>query len=284
MNKRKIAANIVSYIVLILILIFTIYPLLYTIASSFKSNGEILAHPERLFSAAPSFANYKKAWTSGNLNVGQLLFNSIYYTLINVAVTMLISSMAGYVFARGHFKGKKIIFACFTSLMFIKLGGISIYATFKVLRFIHIPTTSLWSLMLVNAFGVPIVNMYLVKGYIDTLPRAIDEAAKVDGASFIGIFFRIIAPLLKPILATIGILGFQASWNDYLMPTIFTLTNPSQRTLIVGLMALKNSSGAATSWDLMLAGSTIALIPVLVAYGFTNKYFVSGLASGAVKG
>ena len=126
--------------------------------------------------------------------------------------------------------------------------------------------------------------MYLVKGYVDTLPYELNEAAKIDGASFPRIFFTIMLPLIVPIMATIGILAFNGSWNNYLMPTVFTLTRPKQRTLIVGLMALKNSAGAATQWDLMLAGSVIALIPVLCAYIFANKYFVSGLAAGAVKG
>ena len=101
---------------------------------------------------------------------------------------------------------------------------------------------------------------------------------------FIGIFFRIIAPLLKPIMATIGILAFQSSWNDYLMPMIFTLGAPHQRPLIVGLVALSKSGESAANWNLVLAGTTVSLIPVLVAYAFGNRYFVSGLAAGAVKG
>ena len=90
--------------------------------------------------------------------------------------------------------------------------------------------------------------------------------------------------MLKPIIATIGILAFQGSWNEYLMPTLFTLTRPEQRTLIVGVLALKTSGESASSWNLMLAGTTVALIPVLVAYACGNKYFVKGIASGAVKG
>jgi len=89
---------------------------------------------------------------------------------------------------------------------------------------------------------------------------------------------------LLPILATVAMLSFQGSWNEYLMPTIFTVSQPSQQTLIVGLMALKSSSGAATQWNLMLAGSVIALFPVLVAYAFGNRFFISGLSAGAVKG
>lgn len=283
MNKKKNAANTASYIFLAAMTLITLFPIIYTVLSSFKSNTEILAYPERIFSHNPTFDNYITAWNSPDFNVGRLLFNSIYYTLANVVAVILVSSMAGYVFARGNFKGKKVIFACFASVMFIKLGGISVYATFKILNFLHI-TQSLPALILINLFGVPIVNIYLVKGYVDTIPKAIDEAARIDGASFPKIFFKIIMPLLKPILATVGILAFQASWNDYLMPTIFTVNIPSQRTLIVGLMALKNSGGSATQWNLMLAGATIALAPVIMAYTVANKYFISGLAAGAVKG
>ena len=117
-----------------------------------------------------------------------------------------------------------------------------------------------------------------------SLPKSIDEAAEIDGCSFMGIFFRIIAPLLKPVIATLVVLAFNASWNDYLMPTLFTITNPGQRPLIVGIMQLKNSGAAASNWNLMLAGASVALIPVLVVYAFCNRYFVSGIAAGAVKG
>ena len=89
---------------------------------------------------------------------------------------------------------------------------------------------------------------------------------------------------MKPIIATLTILSFQSSWNDYLMPTLFTISRPEQRTLIVGITALKNSGSAASNWNLMLAGAVITIIPILVVYGFANKYFVNGLASGAVKG
>lgn len=283
MKKKTLIGNIISYIFLSIILIITIFPILYTISASFKTNSEIFAHPELLFSKNPTVENYKIAWNSQDFQVGRLVWNSIFYTMFNVFVSLMISSMAGYVFARGHFKFKKIIFGCFLSLMFIQLGGVSIYATFQVLNAIHVPR-SLYSLMLIDLFGVPVSSIYLVRGYVDTLPREIDEAACIDGASFPMIYSKIILPLLKPILATIGILSFKSSWNDYLMPTIFTVTTPEQRTLIVGLMALKSSGGAASAWNLMLAGSVIALIPVLFAYAVANKYIISGLSAGAVKG
>ena len=283
MLKRKTAINGILYIFLVAVLIITVFPIIYTISASLKSNTEILINPGRMFPKNPTADNYVMAWGSEAFNVPILLKNSIIYTVVNMLSTLFVSSMAGYVFARGHFKLKKLIFYCFTSLMFIKTGGITIYATFKVLSGIHLDR-SLYALMLVHLFGVPVINIYLIKGNIETLPIAIDEAAKIDGCSFPGIFLRVILPLLKPILATVAILSFNSSWNDYLMPNIFTLTNPMQRTLIVGLMALKSSGESASAWNLMLAGATIALIPILVVFAFLNKYFVKGIANGAVKG
>ncbi len=283
MLKRKTAINGILYMFLVAVLIVTVFPIIYTISASFKSNTEILINPGRMFPKNPTADNYVMAWGSEAFNVPILLKNSIIYTVVNMLSTLFVSSMAGYVFARGHFKLKKLIFYCFTSLMFIKTGGITIYATFKVLSGIHLDR-SLYALMLVHLFGVPVINIYLIKGNIETLPIAIDEAAKIDGCSFPGIFLRVILPLLKPILATVAILSFNSSWNDYLMPNIFTLTNPMQRTLIVGLMALKSSGESASAWNLMLAGATIALIPILVVFAFLNKYFVKGIANGAVKG
>lgn len=283
MKSKKIACNILIYIALSVMLIVTLYPIIYTILASFKSNVEILTNPGSIFPSNPTLDNYKTALTSTEFNVPVLLKNSLIYTVACVFANVVVSAMAGYTFARGHFRFKKLIFGCFSALLFIKLGGISVYPTFEVLSLIHLDR-SLFALILVHCFSIPVVNIYLVKGNVETIPREIDEAAQIDGCSFVSILFRIILPLLKPILATISIISFQGSWNEYLMPNIFTLTNPSQRTLIVGLMSLKSTGESASSWNLMLAGATIAMLPVLVAFAIGNKYFVKGIAAGAVKG
>lgn len=283
MVKKKFIGNLPYYILLTVILFFTLLPIVYTVCASFKTNSEILTKPELLFPEHFTLDNYKTAWNSPSFNIGRMLWNSTYYTILCVAINLLTSSTAGYVFARGNFPGEKIWFTIFSSLMFISLGSITIYPQFEVLSIVGL-SKSLWGLIVLKIFGIGIVNIYLVRSYIRTLPVALEESAYIDGCSFIRAFFSIILPLLKPIMATIGILSFQSSWNDYLMPTLFTLTRPDQRTLIVGVTALKSSSAAASSWNLMLAGSTIALIPVLAAYAFANKYFVKGLSAGAVKG
>lgn len=280
---NKYPPSILKHTFLILLMLVIVFPIIYTILCSFKSNAEILAHPETIIPMNPTLDNYKQAWNTNNFSVSKMLFNSIYYTLGMVIITLIMSAVAGYVFTRGNFPGKKTIFAVFTALMFVSLGTITMYPYFEVLDFMHIDK-SLSALLLIRCFAMPTANVYLVKGFLEGIPKELDEAAKIDGCGFVGIFGRIIFPLLKPILATIAILTFQGSWNDYLSPLIFTMSKPEQRTLIVGIVQLKSTGEAAASWNLMLAGTTIALIPVLIAYTFANRYFVEGIAAGAVKG
>ena len=226
-------------------------------------------------------SNYVYAWQSANFSL--YTWNSIWYSGLNVIISVLTSAMAGYVFSRGQFRGKKVIFALFTSLMFVTLGTSSLYPQLQILKALHL-NTSLWGLVVKHIFAVPITNIFLVRGFVDSLPKELDEAATIDGCSFMSTFFKIILPLLKPILATVGIFSFTSSWNDYLMPMIVTLNNPLQRTLPVGMIALKGSSEAATAWNLILAGSMISAIPMIIVFLIFNKYFIKGLTAGAVKG
>lgn len=283
MKIFKFLARALIYIVLIAVAVFVAFPLLSVIGSAFKSNMEILTMPEVLFPKKPTFENFILAWNSEVFNVPRMLFNSTWYTLSNVVIILMNSALCGYVFARGEFRGKTLIFAVFTSLMFISMGSITIYPSFEILSGLGL-TGSLVGLLVMSCFGIPIVNMHLVRGFVNSLPKEIDEAAEIDGCGFIGRFFKIILPMLKPIMATLAILAFNSAWNDYLMPTMFTLSNPKQHTLIIGIMALKSSGQGATSWNLMFAGTFIALVPVLVIFAFGNKYITKGIAAGAVKG
>lgn len=281
--KIRTVTNIIKYIVLIVIFIFTMFPVLYTTCSAFKTNMELMARPDLIFPQKPTVQNFVDAWNSDRFNASRMLFNSVWYTVVSVGITIMIASVSGYVFARGEFPGKKAIFVLFSSLMFISLGSITIYPLFEILSGLNL-NKSLWGLVVVHCFGIPIVQMYLVRGFVSALPKELDEAATIDGCTFTGTFFRVILPLLKPIIATIAILAFNETWNSYLMPSIFTMTNPKQQTLIVGVVALKNSGEGATSWNLMFAGTTIALLPVILIFIFGNKYITKGIVDGAVKG
>ncbi len=283
MTKQEKTGNIFAYIVLTAMFLLTLFPLLYLLFASFKTNAEILTDPGAILPRHPTLQNYIDVWHSDVFDIRHMLFNSIYYTVGIVAATLISSSLGGYVFARGEFRGKSFWLGAFSLLMFFGMGSITIYPLLKILNVLHVPK-SLPGLMLIRIFGVNIVNIYLVRSYIYSLPKAIEEAAEIDGCSFAGIFFRVIMPLLMPIMATIGVLAFQGSWNEYLMPMIFTLGDPKQRPLVVGVIALSKSGEAAASYNLVFAGTAIALLPVIVAYAIGNKYFVSGLAAGAVKG
>ncbi len=281
--KRERTFKLIVHLFLILISVITLFPVIYTFIGSFKTNGEILAHPDKFLPESFRLDNYIAVFNADEFDIVRLLKNSVIYTVAVVLIQMTIATINAYVFERGKFRGKNAIFTVFTSLMFINMGSITVYALFDVLTFIHVPI-SLWGLVLIKFLGIPIINIFLIREYISSIPKELDEAAKIDGCTFMQTFTQIILPLLKPILVTVGILGFQGSWNDYLMPAVFTTAIPEQRTLMVGLMALKSSGDAAGAWNLMLAGSVISLLPILVVFLFANKYFINGITSGAVKG
>ena len=281
--KRERTYKLILHLFLICISIITLFPIVYTFIGSFKTNGELLAHPDKFWPESFRPDNYISVLNADDFNIVNLFKNSVMYTAAVVAIQMAISTINAYVFERGKFRGKSAIFTVFTSLMFINMGSITVYALFDVLTLIHVPI-SLWGLVLIKFLGIPIIYIFLIREYISSIPKELDEAAKIDGCTFLQTFTQIILPLLKSILVTVGILGFQGSWNEYLMPAVFTTSIPEQRTLMVGLMALKSSGNAAGSWNLMLAGSVISLLPILIVFMFANKYFINGITSGAVKG
>lgn len=281
LSKRL--TKICIYIVLVLFAIIMAFPIVYTFLSSFKSNMEFMVSPDSVIPKEFTLENYRMLFSSMDFDLPLYLMNSTYYTIIGVLFSLLNAVLGAYVFSRGEFPFKKGLFALYGSLIFITVGSISIYPTFDVLQFFNIPRT-LVGLLIVKLFSVPVVFIFLIKGYIDSIPKEIDEAAKIDGCGFIKILFSIILPLLKPILATVTILSFNGLWNEYLMPAIFTLTKPEQRTLMVALIDMKNSSEGSTSWTLMLAVSAIAILPVLLTFVLCNKYYVKGLSEGAIKG
>ncbi len=159
MSKGKRLADILTHLVLTAVLLVTVFPLIYTIFASFKTNAEIMANPAAIFPTHPTFQNYIDALHSETFDVKRMTFNSTYYTIVVVAFTILSSALGGYVFARGEFRGKSFWLAAFSLLMFFSMGSVTIYPTLKILNFLHVPK-SLPGLMLTKIFGVSIVNIY----------------------------------------------------------------------------------------------------------------------------
>lgn len=279
-KTKKLLYQVPLYGVLTVLLLVTIFPILYTLSASFKSTQEILTGSS-FFPRELHFDNYAQAWTKSNFK--SYFWNSLYMTFFIVAGTVITSTTAGYVFSRASFPGKNLLYVLITSSMFIAAGSLYLFPQLQVAKMLGI-SNSLWGVIVINIFGINITQLYISRNYINSIPREIDEAARIDGCSFCGIYARIIFPLIKPLIATIGLLAFMNSWNDYLLPMVFTLGNKDLQPLVVGILTMRNSGESVTSWNLMLAGTSMAVVPMLVVYLFLNKYFVAGLTNGAVKG
>lgn len=280
MKKREKIYTVPLYLMLSVLAIIVIFPVFYVLMSSFKTTGAILTSAT-IFPKEITFQNYIRAWQESNFK--KYVWNSIFMSGTIVIGTIVTSITAGYVFSRGNFAGKKPLLALITFSMFISSGSLYLYPQLQVAKALHL-NNSLWGIIIIYIFGINVTQLYLSKGFIDGIPREIDEAAKIDGCSFFRTFFNIIFPLTKPLVATVGLLSFMNSWNDYLLPMVFTLGNPDKQPLVVGIMSMKNAGEYLTSWDLMMAGTVMAVIPMMIVFITLNKYFVAGLTSGAVKG
>ena len=269
------------WLLLVFISLIVIFPVLYIILGSFKGNQELLLGGSNIFPKEWIVQNYIDAWNQANFAV--YTKNSLYLSVGVMLISLVVASMAGYVFSRKTFFGKEIIYGIFTAFMFINVGSVSLRPLYELATNLKI-NTSLWPVILFSAGGGQATYIFLCRGYVNSVPRELDEAAKIDGCSFFGTYWRVIIPMLKPVMATIAILSFRQGWNEYIMPRVFTMTNDNLRPLTVGVNMLKNAGDGAAAWNIMFAGATIAIIPILIVFICFSRYFMGGLTSGAVKG
>lgn len=279
-TKGKVLRALVWLFMLILALV-TIFPVVYIILGSFKSNVELLVGGSNIFPTKWHPENYLKAWT--NANFARYTMNSLTISVGVMLLSLFFSTMAGYVFSRTTFKFKDIIYGIFIAFMFINVGSVSIRPLFELAVKLHM-NNNLISIILISVGSGQATFIFLARGFVDGVPRDLDEAAKIDGCSFFGTFWRIILPVLKPVMATIALLSFRQGWNEYIMPLVFTMSNERMRPLTVGVNMLKSTGGGAADWNVMFAGATIAIVPMLIVYCCFSKYFMGGSTAGAVKG
>lgn len=280
-KKISIFYKALKVVFLMLILIMVVFPLVYIILASFKSNAEILTSGANILPKKFIINNYIQAWSLANFKL--YTWNSLYMAFFVVVGSIITTTVMAYVLGRGNFIGKKALYTIMMSTMFISLGSSALYPQLSIAKIFGI-NTSLLGVIIIRVFGIHVTNVFISMSYLKTIPTEVDEAAKIDGCGFIRIYWNIIFPLLKPLIATVGLLSFRLSWNDYLLPLVFTLSTPKNAPLIVGVVNLRNTGEAASSWNLMLAGTAISVVPMLIIYLILNRYFISGLTSGAVKG
>ncbi|WP_220094362.1 carbohydrate ABC transporter permease [Paenibacillus sp. YN15] len=261
------------------IVLFTVYPVIYTLLGSFKTNMELQAGGS-FFPEKWMFSNYVKAFKEAQFI--DYTWNSVVLSALTMVASVLTSSMAGFIIARYEFAGKKALVAAYLSVMFIALGPITLYPQYLLMNAVGL-TGNLLGLALVLTGGQA-SNIFLVTGFIKSVPKELDESALMDGASHFRIYCSIMLPLIRPILGVVALFSFRLAWNDYITALVFSIPNPAIKPLTVAVVGLRYSANAAAEWHIMTAGAAIALIPILLVYIFTNRQFISGLTSGAVKG
>jgi raffinose/stachyose/melibiose transport system permease protein len=257
------------------ICILWIYPFLWMVAASLKTEREIYSGLG-LIPEVPQWENYSRAWTVAR--IGEYFINTVIVTAGSIAIVLISVSLMGYVLGRYQFPGKKLVIAVFAVTIFLP-EGYTIIPIVELLQKLNL-TNSLAGVTLAQSGGAHVVMVLLFAGYFSQLPKELEEAAVVDGASFLRVFWEIMLPLAKPVIATTIILQFMASWNAFLQPLVLTLSRPDLRTLAVGIYAFRGEY--STDWSGMAAASTISLAPIIIVFLFLQRYFIEGIA-GSVK-
>ncbi len=281
MSGKQKAVMAVIWLLMLILAILTIFPVVYIVLGSFKSNVELLVGGSNIFPTEWHFENYVQAWTGAKF--ATYTWNSIVISVCVMLISLFISTMAGYVFSRSRFPGKNLIYGVFIAFMFINVGSVSIRPLYELATALHL-NESLLPIILISVGTGQATYIFLSRGFVDSVPRELDEAAKIDGCTFFQTFIRIILPVLKPVMGTIALLSFRQGWNEYIMPLVFTMARDNLRPLTVGVNMLKATGGGAAAWNVMFAGASIAVVPMLIIYIIFNKNFMSGSTAGAVKG
>jgi ABC-type glycerol-3-phosphate transport system permease component len=252
-----------------------IYPFLWMVSAGFKTNDEIFSGLG-LIPAEPQPQNFERAWTDAR--IGDYFLNTVIVTVGSILIVLVSVAMIGYVLGRFQFPGKKLIIVLFAITVFLP-EGYTIIPVFELINKLGLANT-LAGVTLAQAGGGHVVMVLLFAGYFAQLPKELEEAAVVDGAGFFRVFWQIMLPLAKPIVATTIILQFMHSWNAFLQPLVLTLSRPDLRTLAVGIYAFQGEF--YTDWSGMAAAATISLAPIVIVFLLLQRYFVEGIA-GAVK-
>lgn len=276
----KIARALI-WVFLLFIAVITIFPVLYVVFGSFKENKELLVGGANIFPSVWVIQNYVDAWKQANF--ARYTMNSLYISLGVMVLSLINATMAGYVFSRRKSKFKSILYSIFIAFMFINVGSVSLRPLYELAVGLKM-NKSLISVILISVGGGQATYIFLCRGFTDSLPRELDEAATIDGCTFFQTYWRIILPLLKPVLATVALLSFRGGWNEYIMPLVFTMTNDALRPLTVGVNMLKNAGDGTAAWNIMFAGATISIVPILIVYCCFSRFFMNGMTAGAVKG
>lgn len=275
-NRKIKLSKVLLHFTLIVGAFFMIFPFLWTISSSLKDMSQIFAVPPVLFPDPIVWKNYIDSFTA--MPFARAYWNSFYITATVVIVQLFTGSMAAYAFAKFRFKGSGILFIMFLSTMMIpkQVTMIPLYLIMDKINWLDTHLTLIVPGALFNAFAV-----FLLRQFIRGIPRELEEAAVMDGANPLRIYWSVILPLIRPALAAVGIFIFMGTYNNFIDALIY-LSSPENFTVP---LLLNNFKGLyVTNWSYMMAGATISVIPILIVYLFAQKYIIEGVTLTGIKG
>ncbi|MEC0227727.1 carbohydrate ABC transporter permease [Paenibacillus alba] len=265
------------HVVMTAFCIVWIYPFLWMVSASFKTQSEFFTNGLRLIPNSFQMGNLVRAWNEANFE--RYFINSVVISVSTILIVLLATATCGYVLGRYVFKGKKLVLGVLVASMFVPMefAIIPIYDLIKHLGLMN----NLLGVIFAEAGGAHIIFILLFSTFFGQIPKELEEASIMDGCGFFRTFFTIMLPLSKPIVGSVTIMQFIWSWNSFMIPLILTLSSPNLRPLAVGLYALRGEN--VVDWTGIAAGGTIAILPIIVIFLFLQRYFVDGIA-GAVKG
>lgn len=269
--------RVLQYAAMILIIAVMVLPFVWMLSTSLKAQQYILKMPPQLIPDPLTFESY--AILSDRIALVRTMFNSVFVALATTVGQILVSAMAAFAFARMTWRGRDVVFLLYLATMMIP-SIVLVLPQFILVRSLGWMNSYAALIFpgLFSAFGT-----FLLRQSFRTLPKDFEEAAFVDGANYFTIFWRIILPLSKPALATLAIFSFMGSWNSYLWP-LFVARQPQVTTLPVALATLQGGPSALTEWNIVMAGSVVAVLPILLVYLLAQRWFVSGVVSSGIKG
>lgn len=275
-TKRRIW-KFSAYALMAIIVLICLFPIAWMSIISLKPVGERISGFDALKIGSPTLANYKRLFEL--IPLGQQVGNSVFTAVVGTLTTLFFCSLAGFAFAKYKFPGRDWLFYFVVATLTIptEVGAIPTFLIMRKLNLIN----SLWSLILPRMTTA--IGIFYLRQYIMEVPDEIIESARIDGCGDMGIYGRIILPIIKPALASWASLTLIARWNDFFWPLLF-LNRNSKYTLMVSVSMLPLSDGLATPWQVILAGTTIVIIPSIIIYLIMQAFQQSGLTAGAVKG
>jgi multiple sugar transport system permease protein len=263
------------YFLLATLALFMMLPLFWMVSSSLKLKSQIFAFPPQWIPDPIVWQNYINAWQAYPFD--RFMFNSFKVAIISVLGQLLVCSMGGYGFARFDFPLKNAMFAILIAVMLVPgiVNVVPIFILYKNLGLIDTHWALIAPVALASTFGT-----FLFRQFMMTIPKDLEDAARIDGAGPWAIYWRVMLPLCKPAAAVLATFTFIASWNNFFAALIY-LRSQEQFTMPIGLSYFRNEVG--TEWHLLMAGSAISMIPTIIVFLFTQKYFVRGITMSGLK-